>query len=336
MHQKSSSRPFSYRLDHLITIAALALFATCSLEPLSIEPPLFICDRNISGPVVPNATRFGIFDTRFYSGFNACLDSLTFLLGARPAYVLWFQQIDDPFPLAMVASNAALGIKTVISLNIESLKIDSLRNDTLLREITAGRWDGTILTFAQKAASASTPLYLRFGYEMNGNWFPWGKHSADFIAAWDHAHRIFKQAGATNVEWIFSPGVLYGTMTPENDLQAYYPGDSVVDIVGLDGYNFGDYTDQWASKHYWQDFRTIFGKSLVAMQSFGKPVWITEVGCPSNARRPEWLHGLFGFMDNNPCVETMLWFNAYKVNEPDFRLEADSGSLATTRAWLAR
>lgn len=237
----------------------------------------------------------------------------------------------------MVIGNAALGIKTVISMNLKSERIlDTSRNNQLLNEISQGIWDSTLSAFAQKAASMPASVYLRFGYEMNGNWFPWGKHPAEFIAAWNHAHGVFKQAGATNVEWIFSPGVLNGTMSPEKDLFSYYPGDSVVDIVGLDGYNFGDFTDRWGSKHYWQDFRTIFERSLVAMKPFGKPVWITEVGCPSDERRPGWLGDLFMFMDNNPCVETMLWFNAHKTGEPDFRIESDAESVGKMREWLRK
>ena len=303
---------------------------------MTVEKPLIICDQPQSVSSLPNASRFGIFDTRFYSNYSATLDSLTGLLGTRPGLVLWFLQIDDPFPAATIESNAAVGIKTVISMNIESLSIDTARNDTLLREIVSGIWDSTLSVFARQAASASTQVYLRFGYEMNGNWFPWGKHPADFVAVWNHARRIFRQSGADNVVWVFSPGVLFGTMSPELDLLPYYPGDSAVDIVGLDGYNFGDFVDAWGSRHYWQSFREIFGPSLEAIKTFGKPIWITEVGCPSDPRRPDWLGGLFAFMDNNPCVEAMLWFNAHKVNEPDFRLEADSGSPAVMRAWLQK
>jgi hypothetical protein len=315
---------------------ALLLLCFCGLDPFTVEPPLIICDHNFSEPPAPNAARFGIFDPRLYSNYAGCLTTLTEVLGAHPGFILWFQQIDDPFPVTKVTSNAAIGIKTVISMNVRSLTIDSVRNDTLLREIGAGLWDSTLTAFAQQAAAISTPVYLRFGYEMNGGWFSWGKQPAEFVAAWNHAHRIFQRAGAINIEWVFSPGVLFGTMSPDIDLIAYYPGDSVVDIVGLDGYNFGNCIDQWNNRHYWQDFRTIFERSLFAIRSFDKPIWIAEAGCPSDPRRPEWLGELFAFMDNNPCVETVFWFNGCKSGEPDFRIESDSASLAVMREWLKR
>jgi mannan endo-1,4-beta-mannosidase len=124
-------------------------------------------------------------------------------------------------------------------------------------------------------------------------------------------------------------------MTMKDDMLPYYPGDSAVDIVGVDGYNFGDYSDQWGYRHHWQDFRGVFERSLVAINMLCKPVWITEAGCPRDARRPGWIADLTRFMSDNPCVDAMLWFNAHKPGEPDFRLEEDSASLAEMRAWLA-
>ena len=87
------------------------------------------------------------------------------MLGTRPAYILWFLQINDQFPTSLVTNNAALGIKTVISMNIRSERIlDTVRNDTVLREIAAGIWDSTLTAFAKQAASMPTSVYLRFGY----------------------------------------------------------------------------------------------------------------------------------------------------------------------------
>jgi beta-mannanase len=213
-----------------------------------------------------------------------------------------------------------------------SLQNNSLRNDTLLKEIAQGKWDSTLAAFARQAKQANVPVYLRFGYEMNGYWFPWGEKPAEFVSAWIHAHRIFVEEQASNVQWIFAPGVLWGGMKAETDIMPYYPGDPVVDIVGLDGYNFGDD----AAGHQWQSFTDIFGASLVSVQKQGKPLWITEIGCATDIRRQDWLGELFAFMDNNRCVETMLWFNMHKSGEPDFRLEADSASLAAMRNWLAK
>jgi hypothetical protein len=190
--ENSINRPAegALKFPSLIFLALPLLFTTlclCSLEPLSIEKPLIICPKPESVQKTPNASRFGIFDTLFYINYGSRLDTLTRLLGARPGYVLWFLQIDDPFPSAKVTYNASLGIKTVISMNIRSKLAATPRNDTLLQEIADGVWDSTLSAFAQQAAGAATRIYLRFGYEMNGTWFPWGNRPADFVAAWIRA-----------------------------------------------------------------------------------------------------------------------------------------------------
>ena len=310
-----------------------AFIGLCCSRLVGPEPPLFVC--NESSPVAPkpNAARFGFYSAGFYQGYAAHRDSLILLFGSSPGYTLWFQQIDDPFPAAVVAENALRSIGTVISMNIKSLSLDQARNDTLLKEIALGVWDSTLFAFADGAVQSGVTVYFRFGPEMNGAWFPWGNKPDEFISAWLHTRRIFSTAGAGNVRWVFSPNVLWADRTFERDLLPYYPGDSAVDIIGLDGYNFGDSYDEW---HHWQSFKEVFGATLRGAVSFGKPLWITEAGCPSNPRRPAWLQDLFLFMDDNPCVGAVLWFNAHKTGEPDFNLQDDNASLSSVRDWLAR
>jgi mannan endo-1,4-beta-mannosidase len=323
--------PIYFRFIIGTTLPFVVLFLSCSdLSP--VDEPLYICGENDAAAPISNKERFGFFAPELDKDLSGCLDSLSRSFGVSPAYILWFLQIDDPFPSETVRYAAGRDIRTVISMNLKSLTATAARNDTLLFEIGRGTWDGALTSFARAAAQAGTVVYLRFGYEMNGDWFPWGQKPEAYTAAWRHAHALFRLAGAANVRWVFAPNVLWNGMSAQRDLYPYYPGDSVVDAVGLDGYNFGDSFDEW---HSWKSFARVFGASLVAVKDLGKPVWITEIGCPSDARRPEWLSGVFTFMESNPCVEAMLWFNAHKTGEPDFRIESDSASLAMARAWLA-
>jgi mannan endo-1,4-beta-mannosidase len=314
------------------SFSLVLFFLNCS-RLVGPEPPLFVCDQNEVSDLKPNTDRFGYFALEFFQNYPDKLDSLSALFGVPPAYALWFQQIDDPFPGNVVAVNTARDIRTVISLNIKSLAIDPARNDTLLKEIALGMWDSTLAVFAQTASQSNDTLYLRFGYEMNGDWFPWGNKPEAFASAWNRAHLVFKNAGADNVRWIFSPNILWEDRTFAGYILPYYPGDSVVDIVGLDGYNSGDNYDQW---HRWQSFKEIFGLSLLGVRTLGKPLWITEIGCVVDPRRPVWIEDALHFMDNNPCIDAMLWFNAQKSGKPDYRLESDSASLALVSSWLSR
>jgi hypothetical protein len=317
----------------LILCSVLLLALTgCSTHPSSPAPPLVICDDG-GGSSLQNKARFGIFSESFFGGFAPAIDSVAFLLGAVPGYVLWYQQIDDPFPSTVVAANDARGIATVVSLNVMSLALASAENDTLLDEVAHGAWDGALGLFADDARQAATTVYLRFGYEMNGNWFSWGGRPDAFKAAWLHARQVFAGKNASNVLWIFCPGAVWDGRTVAADIMPYYPGDSAVDIIGVDGYNFGDGHDAY---HSWQSFDDIFHTTLLGLSGRGKPVWICETACPSDARRPAWLVEMLSFMDANPCVDALLWFNAHKSGEPDFRLESDTASLNVVKAWLSR
>jgi len=212
------------------------MISCSSLSPT--DEPLIVCESD--QPPLQNRSRFGFFAPELYTNFSGHLDSLTRAFGTPPAFLLWYCQIDDPFPTAKVRYLADRGITMVISMNLKSLNVPAATNDTLLSAIVAGIWDSTLNQFAIAAKQSEATVYLRFGYEMNGTWFPWGGQPEAFRHAWHHAHGLFRQAGVSNVRWIFSPNVLWGDRSAQRDLYPYYPGDSLVDAIGLDGYNYGD------------------------------------------------------------------------------------------------
>ncbi|MBS1863384.1 MAG: hypothetical protein JSS68_16930, partial [Actinobacteria bacterium] len=75
-----------------------------------------------------------------------------------------------------------------------------------LSDVISGRYDSYIRKFAEEAKAWGHPFFLRFDWEMNGNWFPWaegvnGNNPGEYVAAWRHVHDIFTQVGATNATW---------------------------------------------------------------------------------------------------------------------------------------
>ncbi len=47
--------------------------------------------------------------------------------------------------------------------------------DFQLADIAAGRYDADIRQFATEVRDWGHPFFLRFNWEMNGNWFPWSE-----------------------------------------------------------------------------------------------------------------------------------------------------------------
>ncbi|WP_298455040.1 glycoside hydrolase family 26 protein [uncultured Cellulomonas sp.] len=114
------------------------------------------------------------------------------------------------------------------------------------------------------------PVVLRFAHEMNGSWYTWGQQPAAFVATF-RALAVAVRAGAPGTAMMWAPnyGGGYpftggpsaavagsadhaaldsdgdGVLTLADDPYApYYPGDDVVDWVGMSLYH-------WGSAHPW-------------------------------------------------------------------------------------
>ena len=125
-----------------------------------------------------------------------------------------------------------------------------------LRQIIKGRHDALIRRWARDLAAYGGPVRLRLAHEMNGNWYPWSEAAnrnrpGEFAKAWRRVWRIFKQADAANVEWVWSPVAL--DIKNESSTRAEY-----VDRVGLSGFVGG----VQLRHRPWRSFMKVFGRSL--------------------------------------------------------------------------
>ena len=148
-----------------------------------------------------------------------------------------------------------------------------------LRDITAGHYDGYIRSFARSAKQWGHPFFLRFNWEMDGNWFPWGVRAngnrpRQFVPAWRHVRRIFKRVGARNATWVWCP---YVDIRHEFNLRRLYPGGRFVDWTCLDGYNWGPGSP--ANSQPWRGFNKIFRSSYRRVRKIAprKPMVFGEV-----------------------------------------------------------
>ena len=131
--------------------------------------------------------------------------------------------------------------------------------DFQLGDLIAGTYDAYIREFAEEARDWGHPFFLRFNWEMNGDWFPWcegvhGNAPGEYVAAWRHVHDIFTAVGATNATWVWCP---YADTEKRlrADLRSLYPGDAYVDWTCLDGYNWGQNP---VNPRPWRSFTEIF------------------------------------------------------------------------------
>jgi len=177
-----------------------------------------------------------------------------------------------------------------------------------LAAIAGGSRDAYWRTFAQEAAADGHPFFLRFDWEMNGGWFPWGTTSsnqntpADYVAAWRHVHDIFAAEGATNVTWVWCPNLAYSGSVPYSQL---YPGDAYVDWTGLDGYNKGSSSTSFSS---------LYGQSYNDLLQIAptKPIMIGEIASLEYAPgvKANWITNMLNVLPTSfPQVKALVWFN---------------------------
>jgi len=198
-----------------------------------------------------------------------------------------------------------------------------------LGAIARGDYDGYVWDAAASAAAWDRPLMVRFGQEMNGDWFTWGGHPAAFKRAWRHLVKVFRHAGADKVRWVWTPYA--NSRGGQLPFAPYYPGAQWVDWVGLDAIN-------WGSPFKWRTFEQIVGESYRQLVELSqKPVILAETGSGElGGSKARW----FGTMlrHNVPRMSHVRAVAFWSAADPrgDLRVDASPATLAAIRNALGR
>ena len=243
------------------------------------------------------------------------------------------------FPLTPFEDIRDRGAIPFFSWSSQSLPSAVEEPEYQLADIAAGDYDSYIREFAEAAAAWGHPFFLRFDWEMNGTWFPWGatvngNTPADYVAAWRHVHDVFAPAGATNASWVWCPYVNpNSTLT---DMASLYPGDEYVDWTCLDGYNWGP-SAKPARK--WRSFSYLFGPSyrqITESIAPTKPLLVGETASSEvGGSKEEWIAQAFAALPVEfPRIQGLIWFDKYD-DEMDWPLETSPGAESAFAAGIA-
>lgn len=252
------------------------------------------------------------------------------LAGKKMAVILWYVHWSDPFPKTpaeQVSANNSIPLITwepwITNEAGTLLSIASGSYESYVREffLAAKAWGGTIL--------------LRFGHEMNGNWYPWdGAHNGGstgpdkYKQAWLYIYSVRKAVGADNVKLVWCPNNSDLPAESWNAAVNYYPGDAYVDWLGMDGYNWG--RERWQS--FDEVFADIYGK-LTLLSS--KPLMIGEFASGTNEAddKGAWITDAFEKIRTTyPRVKLFCWFNINK--ERDWRVDSPPAAAAAFKLAL--
>jgi hypothetical protein len=197
-------------------------------------------------------------------------------------------------------------------------------------QIASGAKDQYLLQWAEEAKAWGHPLFLRFAWEMNGSWFPWGvgadgNTAADYVAMWRHVYDVFQRVGASNVTWVWCPNVT--ATTTYKPLSALYPGDAYVNWTCLDGYNGGD---------PWVSFGELYGPTYTQITSTiapSKPLIIGEVSSTeTGGSKAAWISNMFTLLPTLfPQIRGFVWYEGSQSgpgNRSDWEVESSPAAKA--------
>lgn len=270
----------------------------------------------------PDTILMGAYDNESDESFQGIVDLEDTLKTTFPfihIYSAWGNKPNELFPESAVNSIVSLGSIPVITWEpwLNDFGDDEYhvgrtgdeRNRNGMRDVAAGVYDKYIAAWARAAKRSGTPIMLRLGHEMNDGYrYPWGPQNNDtseFIAAWQHVHKVFRSQHADNIIWIWSPHPAY-------PFKSFYPGDDYVDYVGVGSLNYGPIA-AWSK---WWSFKEIFGNHYKDLSAYNKPIIITEFGSLAvGGNRADWYkQAIESLPVKYPLVKGLIFFHFSKDN----------------------
>ncbi len=235
---------------------------------------------------------------------------------------LWFIRQDQSDALATILDLARDKFTPLVTIEPWPVGGDKA---PVLDSVAMGMRDDEITRLAVIVAAQKPQIVLvRWAQEMDlSGLYPWSSNDPQmYQGAYRRVVWLFRQQGATNVRWVWSPAGKTGA-------EAYYPGDGV-DYIGLT--ILGD--EQW--DHVLlnlpaQSFAQLLQPKYDLVARFGKPILIPELGVSgTNQRKRDWLltaaHDVRGF----PLVRGVSYYddsnvpNALMPTAPDWRVPPDT------------
>lgn len=201
----------------------------------------------------------------------------------------------------------------------------NLANEEIVAQVVAGKLDKEIVSLCTTLGNLPTPTIIRWGHEMEAQTrrYAWTLlPPEDYIAGYRHFVTLCRQYAPT-AQYMWSP-------MGEPGLVSFYPGDDVVDLIGLSVFALQPYEREVHGTE--RNVADIAQERYRRVVNYQKPIYIAELGCDGDesyveecieefrtlhARLPE-LAAVVYFNDLEPAA----WPRGY--GRPDWRLPADA------------
>jgi len=139
------------------------------------------------------------------------------LVGKRHAMFFRYRRYGMPFPKQEAAYLKKA--RAAMQIAFEPTSLSQVRDDEYLRG------------FAKDIRDSGIPVFVRFAGEMNGTWVPYNGDPEAYKRAFRTVARVIRET-ASNAAMVWCPNQI-----PEEPIDQYYPGQDVVDWVGVNFYS---------------------------------------------------------------------------------------------------
>lgn len=193
---------------------------------------------------------------------------------------------------------------------------------------------------AQQIKAFRDEVYIAFNHEPEAE-SSWYGGPAQFVAAWRKLISIYRAAGVTNAKYVLTLTAWGFERNDGKNARFYYPGDSFVDYIAADGYNWyrcRSTTGQWRQLSSIIEAQRRFG-----MQHPDKGLMLWEFGSTEDASQPgrkaQWLHNAEALFKQPAYAQyktVLTWEGRLYTQRSSGRCDFDYNSSTSARdAWKA-
>lgn len=156
------------------------------------------------------------------------------------------------------------------------------------------------------------PVIFRPWHEHTGSWFWWGENvcsKEQYVALWQLTRQRLKEKGVVNALFAYSPGA--DAQPDEQHYMDRYPGDDLIDVLGVDIYCSGAEGDTAAVANY---CRRLTGHLAFMQQlgkAHGKAVAVAETGYEGIPMDNWWTAALALALKDYAVSYVLVWRNAH-------------------------
>lgn len=203
----------------------------------------------------------------------------------------------------------------------DSTKLRDLEHKTMKEVLKEGATHDRLVAWVDSVAEflnsletpygVKVPVIFRPWHEHTGSWFWWGKDYCtpdEYRQLWKIVAERFREKKVTNALLAYSPG---GVDTPEEYMERY-PGDDLIDILGLDNYC---YTNGPADAEGVLRFVDTLSHQLDVVcdlaRQHGKVAALTETGYEGIPMKDWWTTALDAAIGDHKIAYVLTWRNAH-------------------------